>query len=367
MLISNIDLDLLKLCGLSRYLPRDFTKKYKDIPALCRDRASLLVEAGIIKEVRAARICYRLTGKGRDVLRDFGYDFPDDVRTNTKGNSFNRRIISAELNVMMYGAGIDVFAPTVERFETKDRVYVPTLTIRAETKSSALAGTRFHGILRAGTTVYVFYHADKGIDGIFPQYEENTFNNIVSGISTLQNIVIVLTGRTTEGLLQTAFPKEDISLSHNLTPFSKLLEGWHYEFRLLPMSTDGILQLRLLNSDYIREDILAGLTDIRKYKNLSFCDGVSNGMAYIIGLDMNVTRVRGALNQLTPYELVPNIICLDYQTNMYQSLAVSMKYKKQIKFTAISNDSIIETYPNLKPQYASPAVAQLKNGGLIEI
>lgn len=367
MLISNSDLELLKLCGLSRYLPRDCTEKYKGVPTLCRDKAELLLTAGYIKEVKAARICYRLTGRGRELLERYGYSFPDDARTNNKGNGFNRRIVSAELNVLMHCAGIDVFAGTVESFETADYVYVPSLMIRAAIKSRALAGTRFHGVLRIGNKVYVIYYADKGTDGVFPQYEENTFNNLVSGISTLKNIVVVLAGRTVEGLIRTAFPSEDISLPHKLTPFSKLLEGWHYEFCLLPMNLDGALQLRLLGSNNIKEDIIAGLTDTKHYKNLSFCDGVGNGIAYIIGLDMNITRVRSALTQLDPYDLIPNIICLEYQAAMYRSLAVSMKYEKRIKFTVISSKSLIEEYPELKPVFPSPAVAQPKNGGLIEI
>lgn len=45
-------------------------------------------------------------------------------------------------------AGINIYEGTVQGLSREDCIYIPSLTIRSETKSKVLAGTVFYGILR---------------------------------------------------------------------------------------------------------------------------------------------------------------------------------------------------------------------------
>ena len=72
---------------------------------------------------------------------------------------------------MLYGAGINIYAGTVQGLSREDCIYIPSLTIRSEMKSKVLAGTVFYGILRIGDTAYVLYYTDDIADGAFPEYD----------------------------------------------------------------------------------------------------------------------------------------------------------------------------------------------------
>ena len=56
---------------------------------------------------------------------------------------------------MLYGAGINIFAGTVQELDGMDNSYVSSLAIRSDTRSKVLAGTKFYGILRVEDRAYV--------------------------------------------------------------------------------------------------------------------------------------------------------------------------------------------------------------------
>ena len=159
MFLDNGDLEFLKLCGLARYMPCRVIDKY-DVPLIEKRTAVTLLRSGYVKCVNGGCKCYRLTRKGRDILMKAGYAFPDDARPHKKGSIFDRRVINAELNMLLYSAGTNIYAGTVEGLG--DAEYIPSLTIRADTKSKVLAGTRFYGILHKGDTAYPFTYAQLG-------------------------------------------------------------------------------------------------------------------------------------------------------------------------------------------------------------
>ena len=87
--------------------------------------------------------------------------------------------------MLLYGAGIDIYTESVDELKEKNYAYIPSLTVRADTKNKVLAGTKFYGILRIDDTAYVIYYADDEFDAIFPDYEEQTFSNLISRIPFL--------------------------------------------------------------------------------------------------------------------------------------------------------------------------------------
>ena len=71
MLLDSDDLEFLKLCGVSRFLPRKLAEKYS-LPMFSVGLAETLADGKLIKEVSAECKCYRLTSRGRDLLKQLG-------------------------------------------------------------------------------------------------------------------------------------------------------------------------------------------------------------------------------------------------------------------------------------------------------
>lgn len=113
MILDNRELEFLKLCGIARYLPCGIISKY-DIPSIGQKTVNTMLKFGYIKVVNGTCKCYRLMRKGKDILIRAGYDFADDARAHKKGSIFDRRVINAELNTLLYGSGINIYAGTVE-------------------------------------------------------------------------------------------------------------------------------------------------------------------------------------------------------------------------------------------------------------
>ena len=111
----------------------------------------------------------RLTRQGRDILLRAGYEFPDDARPHKKGNTFNRRVINAKLNAMLYGAGINIYAGTAGTKQGGLYLHTkPDYTLGNEKQGSCRDSIL--RILRIGDTAYVLYHTDDIADGAFPDF-----------------------------------------------------------------------------------------------------------------------------------------------------------------------------------------------------
>ncbi len=365
MILDNRELEFLKLCGIARYLPCGIISRY-DIPSIGQKAVNTMLKFGYIKVVNGTCKCYRLTRKGKDILIRAGYDFADDARPHKKGSIFDRRVINAELNTLLYGAGINIYAGTVEGL--CDAEYIPSLTIRADTKSKVLAGTRFYGILRKGDTVYVLYSAGRDSVGIFPRYEEQTFLSLISRVNAVKHISIIIAAGTMEGLKGLVSTKNMPHKDKGIVPFSEIMERWKYDFYLLPMDNDGMLQMRCMAADNSRRDIAAIFADINNVpSNLSCFDAVGGGRAYITAIDMNITRVEQALLQALTVDVTPDIICLPQQNELYQSIAIKLQYPKRIKFTIIKNEKLIELFPKFLPSEIPLMPARTKEGEYLVI
>lgn len=364
MVLDSYDLEFLKLCGLARYMPCSLAEKYS-LPMFGKQTTSSLLLNGYIKEVKGDCRCFRLKHKGKELLQGLGYDFPDDARPHKSGSIFKRRVISAELNLLLHTAGFNVYAKYMKHLE-KDLTYLPSLTFRAVTKSKVLAGTRFYGMLRIGQTAYVIYHAESEADGIIPNYERDTFTSSLSRVENIKNIVIIIAGRTMEGLTRAMFPEKKQSLDGGFVAYSELTREWHYDFCLLPMDVGGVNQMRIMTMPTVRRDILERLGDTNLPSSLSRCDGMDDENVYIYGADMNISHVERAVNQAMHTKKAINIIALPNQVDMYEAFFAYMDWSMDIGCMAIKTDVVFRRYPNLI-KYIPLQAVKTKEGKLIRI
>lgn len=367
MILDSQELEYLKLCALARYMPCGLAGRY-EMPILKSSVAGNLVRSGYLKYVNGSRKCIRLTRRGRDILLKAGYEFPDDARPHKKGNAFDRRIVNAELDALLHGAGINIYAGNVQELDKGDCMYIPSLTVRADTKSKVLAGTRFYGILRIRDTAYVIYYADNAIDGIFAGFEEQTFFNMIYQIEDIKHIAIIIAAETVEGLCEYLMPKEKPYMARGKTALSELIEKWKYDFYLLPMDKDGIMQMKIMCIDNLDKKIASLFGDTDNIPvSLNRFNSICEGKAYISAMDMNITRVRRALEQSLTAGVIPNIICLAHQRAIYQHMAVYLEYPQQMKFTIIRHNKMAELFPKLLPNEKRIEPARTKDGEYLVI
>ncbi len=367
MILDSQELEVLKLCAAARYMPCGLAGKY-EMPMLKSSVAGKLVKSGYLKYVNGSRKCLRLTRRGRDILLRAGYEFHDDARPQKKGAAFDRRMVNAELNALLYGADINIYAGNVQELNKADCVYIPSLTIRSDIKSRVLAGTRFYGILRIRETAYVIYYADNAEDGIFSSFEEQIFYNLISGIDNVKNIAIVIAAETVEGLCEYLMPDEKPCVAKGRTSLSELIEKWKYDFYLLPMDKDGIMQMKIMcidNADKKIASLFGNADNVPVFLNRF--NAVSEGKAYISAMDMNITRVRRALEQSLMADVIPNIICLAHQRAVYQRMAVYLEYPKQMKFTIVRHNKMAEMFPKLLSEEINISPVCAKDGEYVVI
>ena len=119
MIMNSVELETLKLCAMGRFMPCSIAGKY-DLPGLRVSMLNFLVKKGYLKTVKGDEKCYRLSRRGRDILYNAGYRYPDDSRPRKEGSIFKRRIINAEINVLLYGAGIDIYTESVDELKEKN-------------------------------------------------------------------------------------------------------------------------------------------------------------------------------------------------------------------------------------------------------
>lgn len=351
MMLTDTELEMLKLCALGRFVPCSVAGKY-DLPELRVSILNSFVRNGYLKIVKGEQKCYRLTRRGRDILYNAGYIYPDDSRPRKEGAIFKRRIINAEINALLFGAGIDIYAGTVEELSKSKCAYISSLTIRSLTKSKVLAGTRFYGILRMRDTAFVVYYVDNEHNAVFPNYEEQTFLNIISGIDDIKHIAVMLVCKDLKEIAEIVYPDVITKLNGGYVSFAELMNKWKYDFYILPLNRDGQLQMRVGSVEGLRESIAERFGR----KEMNYYDAVSEDRAFIIATDMNVTRIQKGLEQTIYDGYTPHIICMPYQRAVYQKMAVRIQYPKMMKLTVLNKGKLIEQFPilnnikeNIKP------------------
>lgn len=151
MIFNMYEHELMKLCGICRYLPTGLLRKY-DAPYLSRSVIVGLQKFGVIK-TQSDKGSYKLTTKGRDYLAEMGFEFSDDIRMDLKRPIYKRKLKNAFWNITLSLAGIDIYHSRTRELAEKDVGYVSSLVIRADKCTKVLAGTKFLGISQSGAAI----------------------------------------------------------------------------------------------------------------------------------------------------------------------------------------------------------------------
>ena len=172
MIFDQRDYEILRLCGLCRYLPTGLERKFA-APYFSPEAFASLREHGLIKQ-QSDNSSWKLTYDGRVILAKMGHEYAQDKRLDLKRPAYRRRLKNAMWNVMLFLAGIDVFLENASELAGMDIGYLSSLMMRTDNNQRMLAGTRFLGILRMYDAAYVPYFLESEADWIVPGYERKS-------------------------------------------------------------------------------------------------------------------------------------------------------------------------------------------------
>ena len=367
MIFDRYDYEFLKLCGLCRYLPVGLAGRY-DAPYFSGSVISNLREHGLIK-TQSDRLSYKLTFAGREILAEMGHTFPDDIRMDLKRPAYKRKLKNAMWNITLSLAGIDVYGSKTRELAENEMGYISSLTLRSDNNIRVLAGTRFLGIMKIRSIVYIPYYLESEEDWIVPGYEREIFKAQMETIHGIKEIKLIITGNSLEELWSHTHPKsQGEKLSRGMKRFDKALEELGYEYLLVPFNRDGVVQLGFLKSYRNRERLAQAIgCDTKQISCLSECDGIIENIPYIIAVDFNVNRIVRALKQIEVYDstIVPKICCLPFQKSTVFRLLKLYHCQRCVVIT-IDKNSIYDIFPELERNTVKQEPYVTKEGKFID-
>lgn len=367
MIFDTVDYEVLKLAGVCRYFPFALKRRFNS-ELLSSNTIDNLKLHNLIKSMND-HLSFKLTKKGRECLADIGYEFTQDARTDIKKASYFRKLENAKWNVLLTIAGIDVYYSNARTLADTEKGYISTLAMRTDKNMKVLAGSKFLGVLKDKETAYVPYYVKDRESWIYPFFERTTYRSQIESMRSVNEIKLILTGETLEELWGNITTLgQPPSYRNGMMPFSLALEELGSEFLLVPLSDNGVMQMRLLLTCRYRERLASAIGCKKNIiPNLSECDGFKNDTPYIIAIDFNVKRIVRALRQIEKYDknLVPRICCLPFQKNCIMKLLKEYNSSKTI-VTAIPKDKIYVVFPELKINNIERK-AYTKDGECIEI
>ena len=365
---DTVDCELLKLAGISRYMPTLLQRRY-DTPMFKRRVISNLQEHELIK-MQSDGLSFKLTTRGRECLAGMGYEFPKDARMDLKKPSYRRKLKNAQWNVLLTLAGIDIYYKSAQALAETDKGYMSSLLLRGDNSLKVLAGTRFLGLLKLKDTVYVPYHIESSEDWIIPGYEREIYSSQIQSMKEVKDIQLILTGESLEELWNFTHSQKQIAkLPNGRKTFKQALKELGSEYSLIPFGRDGVMQLKLMTIWRYRERIAKAIgCDTKEIKNLSECDGMIDNIPYVIAVDFNIKRMVRALKQIERFnpKIVPRVCCLPFQKSTMFKLLKAYNAQKTAVVT-IDKNNIYNIFPEVKEDVLKREPYMTKEGEYVEV
>ena len=368
MIFDTYDYEFLRLTGLCRYLPAGLRARY-DSSVFSKRVAENLSLHGLIRS-QSDMSGFRLTKKGRDVLLQMGDSFPEEGRTNVKKTSYRRKLRSAQWNVLLHLAGINVYHVNTHTLAETDCGYVSSLMLRSDTNMKVLAGTKFLGVLKIRDEAYIPYYIESAEDWIIPGYEREIYFSQLTAMQDIKRVKVIVTGPSLEKLWSYIYPVHvDKKFSHGMKPFGEGLKELGCDHLIVPCNRDGVLQMSLLKIGESRKHIVRALGgDTDTPARFSLSDGVIEDAPVISGIDFDIRRIVNALRQAEKENagIIPRIICLATQKNTMLTLLAKFNCQKT-RVVSVSKENVYTIFPELRENTAERREFRTKEGECIEV
>ena len=294
MLLTNAEMDLLRLCGWCKDLPA--YSQYLD----CSDFKALLL-TGLLFNSRNNQ-SVRLTNEGRNLLEAVGYIYEKDNTVRSVGSRLTKRLETSELMLFLFQGKTDVFCSSVPD-RNSPLSFLPAFSLRREKNKNPLGTARFNGMLYTKNTATALYYISDRNDGLYPETERNTFSmNILTGG---RKSAAAFTGAGELGELLT-FAQRKTTNSRAL-PYFDAVRRLDCPVSFFPLSANGARQMRIMSVKEHRRLIAQNI--LKKKYTPPEHRWYDAGGKILVGIDLDFPRME------TAAEYGVHIFLLDWQVD----------------------------------------------------
>ena len=361
MLLTHAEMGCLRLAAWCKDIPQN-TSQY-----IGTDILSQLVHAGCLRQSKCG-LSWRLTQKGTMVLERAGFVYTQDKYYRGSGDKLIRRLKMAEIIVLLYSMGIDVFmeSPASQGFPTQQKLsFLPSFSLRRAKSSNLIGGTSLSGFLYAPQATFVTYYiSDGGREGIHPHAEQKAF--LSEYLSCSKATSVIYTGLPDlSQLIQAVNHAAEVKFKNGAVTFKNAMEMFSVPVCFVPLSIYGARQLRIMCQPDYRQRLVRALLEKDEYGSSEYLcfDAINkkHNEPFMVGLDMNLKGFDKALMTAGKQKLY--IAVLDFQ------LETARKYlkNKNVSLYSVSTEAVEAALdlPGLPEPDFSPY--QTKEGGYVNV
>ena len=313
--LSNLDFELIKLIGWCKDISVNTLKKYNHT-IFSDDRLKDIIYRGYIRLTKDRR-SYRLTHEGYELLHENGLNFHEDKNPISAGRTLERRHMVADIIVMLYFAGIDVFTDDTDKLYSNS--FLPAFALRRKyDKSENIVGaTRFAGIIKAETKALIPYYIESGNEKLFAGTERSVFCAVGALSNCNDDYEIIFIGNN----LNLLYKSLEYKVKKRACNMAKAVDEFALPIKLAPANQNGVFQLQLIKTGNWKSKILSVFRNTSSDNN--FFDGMINEEPVIIGLDFDIRKVKQAVRESK--NTILNIICFEFQTECYRGISENIR------------------------------------------
>lgn len=312
MLFDSAEIQVLRLCAWC-----------KNLPSSCRNiPADILDTLAQLKLIRLSRnqLAYRCTPEGFAVLQAAQLPCQPDKDYRSSGDKLHRRLQTARITSFFWQYGADVFAEAPPA-EKQDNIFLPAFAPRRQQHANILGGAKLTGFYYANKTVFVPYFVDADNNGIFPEVEQRTFRAEMFLQGRKPHVLYTGDGDLCR-LVETVLHKKERSAKAMTAYYKDAMEQFNCPVSIVPMSADGMRQLRILTVPDYRQRLIKNILGKNYISPTSLhIDGKNQAEDFIIGIDCDVSRFEHAMRSHRP----TNIFVLPFQAEAVQELVDGSK------------------------------------------
>lgn len=328
MFFSSADIELLRLIGWFKNLPKGIDEKFVS-QVLNSAGIDALQSLGYLSTT-PNKDFYRLKPQGQDLLKSLGFDYPQDSKYVSVDKTLSRRKEAAEIMLTFYRAGYNIFSDVISALHTQNN-YLSAMAIRRNetTPSNIFGGARFAGIGRNNSSAYLCYYADGG--QIYHTNERRFFMNVISGLNCNPSAIYFGKSYSDIASIISKKPADTKKQKNNSITFYEAYRKFTMPIHLIECSDTGAAQLLLMGLENYRVRVAelalgeqfsppnGGITT----SDANFKD---SNMPVVIGIDMDIKHIRTVYKQAKEngFERVA-VIAFKEQLPTLASLCSSMK------------------------------------------
>lgn len=336
MLLTNAEIDLLRLCGWCKDLPA--YSQYLD----CSDFKTLLL-TGLLFNSRNGQ-SVRLTNEGRNLLGAVGYVYEKDNTVRSVGSRLTKRLETSELMLFLFQGKTDVFCSSVPD-RNSPLSFLPAFALRREKNKNPLGTARFNGMLYTKNTATALYYISEQNDGLYPETERNTFSmNILTGG---RKSTAAFTGAGELGELL-SFAQRKTTNSRAL-PYFDAVRRLDCPVSFFPLSANGARQMRIMSVKEHRRLIVQNI--LKKKYTPPEHRWYDAGGKILVGIDLDFPRME------TAAEYGVHIFLLDWQVDAAKEI---LRGKKAVLHPIKTGEAeeLLKLSPELHTKETKPYVTK---------